>query len=37
MLVYASEFYLKADEALLKNVKEGIKCWLEGKLGPAFR
>ena len=37
MLVYANEFFLKSDPDLLKKVKQGIKYWLDGKLGPAFR
>lgn len=37
MLVYANEFYLKPQDDLLKKVKEGIKYWLDGKLGAAFR
>ncbi|MEN3941776.1 hypothetical protein WJU23_10820 [Prosthecobacter sp. SYSU 5D2] len=36
MLVYANEFYLQANPDHLKKVKEGIKYWLDGKIGPAF-
>lgn len=36
MLVYANEFHLKPQDHLLNKVKDGIKVWLDKKLGPDF-